>query len=626
MRYKLIIMMGIVMLFLAQASAFSTTTFNDSLNADFLNISGSLNQTRFIQIPENINLAFAFLNLTGFNQTLWGVAEKNIPVSSSTTSVGDIRGATIFNRHYYFLADNPDSVMKLKLDTTPVKNFTLPSEISAPFSITNNGSNFFISDLDDQIYIMNTSFSIVRNFSYEACDDMALSQDGLSIWCFDKTFDNIQRILISDGSNPQNITLEVSHLNPEGILQRDGVIWLSDDGGAVESVFGYLENGTFTGDDIIIDVSNDLDFSFSDENLFYTYDQTTDNVNSFFPFNVSSLNPFIDIGADGIKEFTFSGDFNQTNRTENLFSSVNLFLSSCVYSGGFCNVPVRFGMDSLGFLRYFNLLFSNVGFAEINQSFDNATFETDSSLFIINLSYDSQSYDFINADIVYNGTRIVGLKDGTGDNILFNVTFDIPLVSAVESEVRNFHWEIKLTNSTTQLFFNSTTQQQNVSRIHLEECNATFTVKTLNFTAFDEISLDRIDPFLYGATFDFWLGSGDVQRNNSFDEPSTTEVSLCISPPDRDFKTDAIIDYSFENVNDTFATRNYYFQEATINNQSQEIFLFLLNAEDSTTFILKVQDETLEPVTQALINIQRYYAQDGLFRTVQIAKTDDNGE
>jgi len=44
---------------------------------------------------------------------------------------------------------------------------------------------------------------------------------------------------------------------------------------------------------------------------------------------------------------------------------------------------------------------------------------------------------------------------------------------------------------------------------------------------------------------------------------------------------------------------------------SEDINLYLLEAEDSTSFIIKVQDQKLSPVTNALVYIQKYYPSDG---------------
>jgi hypothetical protein len=91
-------------------------------------------------------------------------------------------------------------------------------------------------------------------------------------------------------------------------------------------------------------------------------------------------------------------------------------------------------------------------------------------------------------------------------------------------------------------------------------------------------------------------------------------------------RTNAQIRYAFNNENESFITRDYYLLNASISNTSQHIPLYLLEAEDSTTFIIKVQDQKLSPVEDVLVYIQKYYPEDGTFKTVQIAMTDSNGE
>ena len=88
--------------------------------------------------------------------------------------------------------------------------------------------------------------------------------------------------------------------------------------------------------------------------------------------------------------------------------------------------------------------------------------------------------------------------------------------------------------------------------------------------------------------------------------------------------TDAIIEYG-DVTNITYTPRDYYFQNSTISNINQNISLFLLQSGSATTFILKVQDQNLLPVPNALITIQRFDPGADEFNTVQIARTDDNG-
>ena len=354
-------------------------------------------------------------------------------------------------------------------------------------------------------------------------------------------------------------------------------------------------------------------------------------IDMIFQYSCGSFtnNSYLEIGdPDGTHEWNFTGEFDQTNnKTLNLASAINSYLSGCPIVGGNCLVPFLFHSDTAGILQYLDMLFNNDGFAENSQTYNSNVSETDEQIFSINVTYDSSHYDFISADLIYNGTTRTGTRVGTGNNVIFNVTFDIPLIQTLsESEIRNLTWEISLVEGATTTTFNSTTQSQNVSRIHLEECDGSYTVQALNFTAFDEGDSSRINPFYFAGDFNFWLGSGTVKRDNSFSDTSTAEMNLCISPEDRNFTVDANTEYNDEVNSTTYNTRNYFFQQDIINNQSQDISLFLLNVDDSTSFILKVQDTNLLPVVDALIIIQRFDPGTGNFTTVSIAKTDDNGQ
>ena len=245
---------------------------------------------------------------------------------------------------------------------------------------------------------------------------------------------------------------------------------------------------------------------------------------------------------------------------------------------------------------------------------------------LLNISYDHNEYFSALAKLIYNGTehRATELSGG-----FFSTTFDIPLISSGESELKDFYWKVDLFDGSGIYSQNSTTKQQNVSKIHLEECGGAYTTKTLNFTAYDEQNLTRINPYRFDGTFYYWLGSGSIRRNNSFSKDSTAEEVLCIKPTNETNFIDGQVDYNepeIDPLNMTYTARNYFFQNDTINNVTQEIPLYLLKSDDSTSFILKVQDNSLVALSEYLIYTERFYAGENVYRTVQVAKTDEEGK
>ena len=270
-----------------------------------------------------------------------------------------------------------------------------------------------------------------------------------------------------------------------------------------------------------------------------------------------------------------------------------------------------------------NNTFNIIGFNQISTTFNGSTNETSRQNFQINIST-IPSILSVTAKLFYNSTSFNSdvSCDSISTSCLISNNIDIPLTdNDVESQNKTFFWEITTFDGTSSVVENSTTQGQNVSRINLEQCGGAFTDISLNFTVSDERNFTRINPFSFDATFDFWLGGGDVKRTNSFSDTSTNEVNIC-NVPTGEMLIDAIIEYS---TNTTYTPRNYYFQNNTINTINQNISLYLLESGSATTFILKVQDQNLLPVPNVLITVERYDPGNNVFNIVQIARTDDNG-
>jgi len=273
--------------------------------------------------------------------------------------------------------------------------------------------------------------------------------------------------------------------------------------------------------------------------------------------------------------------------------------------------------------KNFNLTSWKYSFVENDATFNNDTYETATETFILNLSTDINVLS-ISSVLNYNGTEYLSTSSCLETECLLSNTIDISLVETGESELNNFFWEFTIFNGSESIITTSSIREQNVSKIYLEECNATYYTETLNFTVYDEQNLSRISPFSFNGAFDFWLGSGSIKRNNSFSN-NVTEMNLCLSQ-NVTMKIDATIDYDEDINTSIYTNRFYYFDNYAINNITKNINMYLLKSAASTSFILKVQDENLLPVADALIEIYRYYPGENVFRIVQIAKTDDNGK
>ena len=274
-----------------------------------------------------------------------------------------------------------------------------------------------------------------------------------------------------------------------------------------------------------------------------------------------------------------------------------------------------------------NFTFEWRPFEILSQNYTSFVYETDSKRFDLSIDTLPEILS-VSSKLNYNGTLYDATTSCVAGICSIYSIIDIPLVPTGESENRTVYWNVTVYDGTNSYSFDTDDESfiQNITRIHLEKCAGAYTTQTINFTAYYETNLTRINPFYITGTFDTWLGSGSVNRTTSFNEISTADLKLCITPTNRTHYSDAHIEYKFDNENITFIPRNYFFQNKTLTNITEEINLYLLEAEDSTSFIIKVQDQKLSPVTEALVYIQKYYPSDGEYRTVQIAKTDSNGE
>ncbi len=270
-----------------------------------------------------------------------------------------------------------------------------------------------------------------------------------------------------------------------------------------------------------------------------------------------------------------------------------------------------------------NRTFTWVPFEVDNEQFNTDVFETSRQDFLLNITT-LASVLSIDAILNYNGTRFTAETSCSSGLCEISTAIDIPLVSSGEFENKTFFWEISVFDGTISFSTNLTENQQNVTRLHLEVCDATFTVQTLNFTSFDEETEAPIDPFTFDASFNFWLGTGSIKRDKSLSNSSTSSVQLCLTPTFETLFLDGTIQYN-EAGTTNYTNRNYFFQNDTISNSSQDIELGLLLSEDSTSFILKVQDRDILPVANVLIFTERFYPGQGVFRVVQVSETDDNG-
>jgi len=330
-------------------------------------------------------------------------------------------------------------------------------------------------------------------------------------------------------------------------------------------------------------------------------------------------NPSLSI--DETEVWNYTGIYDFTNKTMDLVETINNYISTASSILGYYYVPFLFESESIGALKYLALNFDDDGFYEHSQSYSASSYDTASETFDINLSYSPSSYTVISANLYYNGSEYVGVKTGTGTNVLFSTTFQLPSNGIIVEQ--EFYWTIALTNGSGTFYYNSTFNNQSVSPMLIQFCDDTYNVTALNFTLKEESTFLNLNGSLE-ATFDYWIsGTGEVSQTYSFSNMSdgNTHFQFCISPGDKTFKTDAVISY----LKTGYDRREYLLENYTISNETEEIALYLSTTDSTDMFTFTVKDENQDIVPGAFIRVQRWDIGTDNFYTVGMIETSSDG-
>ncbi len=265
----------------------------------------------------------------------------------------------------------------------------------------------------------------------------------------------------------------------------------------------------------------------------------------------------------------------------------------------------------------------NIKVFEINQSYNNETTEGSLETFLATLRLGS-GYSISDAVLFsYNGTTTTGQSFASGSNTVLRKTdYLIPSVDA-DTNI-TFYWNITLSDSTNlQLSY----KNQTIYNLDLDNCSSN-TVELFNFTVVDEETQD----VLPNATIEIAINVYDENReelilnySNLFEKENPLRICM-----NRNLSSDSM--YSVDTVvryEDTGNANEYYNivnQELTNGTESQNIILYDLNLTDSTEFQLSFTGSDFLPVENALVYVDRQYISENTFKTVELPKTDYNGQ
>lgn len=339
-----------------------------------------------------------------------------------------------------------------------------------------------------------------------------------------------------------------------------------------------------------------------------------------------------------------------TNLENNLWTESGGLIDGEVYSGGstyadlknkysqwgaysrsnaqtFISVEIDSGIRNSASLRqdFYDALYDTLymPITENSQTYNSTTHEGATESFVINITFDSSEFVNINAILNYNGTDYVPTKSQNGDEVIFRRSLSVPQVSG-NSNI-TFQWEVSYGSNYT---FYSTKYNQTVKILNIDDCSS-YSVEILNFSLKDEELQNELNASLYNTSVMVHVqlyptGSSSEILNYSQNFSENNNPRICVEDLNSTYDMDVQVFYD----GDGYSAEFYHIQDNSLSNSSipNNINLFDLEDADATKFLITYKNDYFLPVENALIQIQRKYIDEGVFKNVEIPKTDANGQ
>ncbi len=227
----------------------------------------------------------------------------------------------------------------------------------------------------------------------------------------------------------------------------------------------------------------------------------------------------------------------------------------------------------------------------------------------------------------YNGTsNSAGFSNLGGGEYNLSSSLVIPSVSAVSN--MSFFWIIDLVSGQ----INTTSKNQTVNNLEIGNCTA-FSTVLFNYTIIDEetqnkitnITANELEVQLDIKLFDESKETFLLNFSKKYEDINPVEVCLNVNLTEETvYSIDSTVRYEAVNHSiEYYNIQNFLIKNSTI---PQIINLFDLSLTDATEFQITFKDANFVVVEDALIQINRQYVSEGLFKTVEIPKTDSNGQ
>lgn len=208
------------------------------------------------------------------------------------------------------------------------------------------------------------------------------------------------------------------------------------------------------------------------------------------------------------------------------------------------------------------------------------------------------------------------------DYVNFSGSFITPYIDYTQNVSSYYELKVYDRDASSNYNFYNITRIQEVVSINLTSCTgiSNRVNRTLDIFLLDEIDNTNITGNLQ-VTFTVAHNSLSRRKNVSMNLTSKSIFNICIYPNWVAYNISSTITYLASN----YGYRNYYLNDLSISNHSQNLFLYLINSTSSENIFIYIRDENDDPLRNYRVEALRYYPDEGISKTVQVEQTDYNG-
>jgi hypothetical protein len=219
--------------------------------------------------------------------------------------------------------------------------------------------------------------------------------------------------------------------------------------------------------------------------------------------------------------------------------------------------------------------------------------------------------------LTYNGIIQTLTKTTYTEYDFYSVVIESPKGNGTNISLT---WSYNVTGN-GDLFKQNITLNQTINGIFIDNCSV-YSTQALNFSMFRDDTDATISAWLKGY-FKVWVAADDSYRDFNLSWADTTSHGMCIYPSDGNYSIYGQLEYDTA-IAGEWATKSYYLYNATLDNVSETINLYLTPNTTAVTF--SVNDENDDPVQDVYIHILKYDLATNSHTTNSIIKTGEDGE